>query len=330
MTEVIPRVHWLKLPLDMVKPTPPHVNAYLIQGDRGYLLVDTGWGTDETLDSVKKHLAAIGADFKDISQIIVTHIHPDHYGLAGKIKQLSGAKLAFHEIEKGFIESRYIHMENLLSQTAHLLGMNGVPPDELPLIKNATLGLEQFVSPVNPDVTFRGGETIAFGEFTFKILLTPGHSLGHVCLYEPKKGILICGDHILPTITPNTGRHPQSDENPLKSYLDSLNDMKNLGVDLVLPGHESPFDKFETRVNELIQHHKERNHSILVNLKREPQTAYQIARGLVWGIAFAWPEMPAFHKRLAISETLAHLTFMVDDGRLKQIARDGMIYYRQN
>ena len=107
MTEVTPGIHWLKLPISLAEVTLTHVNAYLIQGDSGYLLVDAGWNTEESFDSLQKQMAEMGANVKDISQIVVTHVHPDHYGLAGRVKRMSGARLALHDIEKGFIESRY-------------------------------------------------------------------------------------------------------------------------------------------------------------------------------------------------------------------------------
>ena len=329
MTEVIPGIHRLKLPITLPHVTLPHVNAYLVQGDGDYLLVDTGWNTDEAFGSLKKQLAEISIDLRDISRIVVTHIHPDHYGLAGRLKTLSGAELTIHDIEQGFIESRYIDMESLLRQTSHWLGINGVPPNELAYIRDATVGLEHFVTPTNPDITIHGGETIAAGTFTFRLLWTPGHSPGHVCLYEPEEKVLIAGDHILPTITPNVGSHPQSIENPLGQYLNSLNELRQLDTKLVLPGHEDPFTELKPRIDELIQHHEQRNLEILAIIKDEARTAYQIAREVIWGTGAAWQNMPFFHKRLAISETLAHLTFMADDGRLKQLTKDGIIYYRQ-
>jgi len=313
----------------MPDSTLAHVNTYLIQGDNGYLLVDTAWNTDEAFDSLQKQLAEIGADIRDISQILVTHVHPDHYGMAGRIKQLSGAELALHDIEKGFIESRYINMDELLEQTAHWLGINGAPPDDTADMRNATLGLKQYIVPTYPDVTLHGGETMATGMFTFQVLWTPGHSSGHVCLYEPERKVLISGDHILPTITPNVSKHPQSIDNPLGKYLDSLDDLKKLDVELILPGHEKPFTQLRPRIDELIQHHEERILEILATLEGEPKTAYQIARGITWGIADSWQKIPLFHRRMAIFETLAHLELMTMNGQIGQISKDSIIYYRQ-
>ena len=329
MTEVTPGIHWLKLPITIRDTSLTHVNAYLVQGDDGYLLVDAGWNTSEAFDSLQKQLAEIGAEIKDISQIVVTHIHPDHYGLVGRLKQLSNAKFALHDVEKGFIASRYINTDKLLEQTARWLNINGVPPDELTHIRDATVGLEQFVAPAYPDVTLHGDETISTGMFTFQVLWTPGHSAGHICLYEPEKKVLISGDHVLPKITPNISRHPQSTENPLGRYLNSLKDLKKLDVALVLPGHESPFVGLKPRIDELIQHHEQRNLEILATTKGEPKTAYQIVKELTWGGGTGWQDMPFFHKRLAIFETLAHLELMTINGQTGKLSRDSIIYYRQ-
>ena len=91
------------------------------------------------------------------------------------------------------------------------------------------MGLERYVVPTYPDITLHDGETITTGLFTFKVIWTPGHSSGHICLYEPEKKIFLSGDHILPTITPNVSVHPQAIENPLGRYFDSLNELKATG-----------------------------------------------------------------------------------------------------
>jgi glyoxylase-like metal-dependent hydrolase (beta-lactamase superfamily II) len=220
-------------------------------------------------------------------------------------------------------------MENLLKQTAQLMAISGLPPDEMTNVRDATLGIEQHVVPTKPDVILHGGETITTGVFTFQVLWTPGHSEGHICLYEPEKKVLISGDHILPRITPNISWHPQSGENPLGQYLNSLKDLKKLDVEMVLPGHEFPFTEFQQRIDELVQHHEERNHEILAALKGEPKTAYEIVQEITWGVAESWQDMPLFHQRLALFETLAHLELMTTDGRLRKVNRDSIIHYQQ-
>ena len=329
MIKVIPGIYQLQIPIP--ETSLEYINVYLVQGDNGYLLVDTGWNTSEAFDSLKKQLSEIGVDFKDISQIAVTHIHPDHYGLVGKLKQLSQAKFALHYLEKDLIESRYINMEGLLQQTAQWLHINGVPPDELTNLQTASVGMASFVVPTPPDITLHGGEIISTGVFSFQVLWTPGHAPGHICLYEPTRKILFAGDHILPTITPNIGLHPQSSPNPLGDYLNSLNQIKQLDVNLILPGHENPFSSLERRIEEIVQHHERRNAEILKTIETTPKTAYQIATDLTWMSAIkgvGWHSLDSWNKRLAVLETIAHLEAIRFAKKINKFYRDDIIYYR--
>jgi len=329
MKEVVPSIHQLQLPLPV--SSLEYVNIYLIQGDNGYLLIDTGWNTEEAFDSLKRQLAEVGISFKDISQIVVTHIHPDHYGLAGRLKQLSQAKIYIHHLEENLIEPRYIKMGGLLAQLEHWLRTNGVITDEVPQLQTASLGMEKFVASALPDIKLYGDETISAGHFNFKVIWTPGHSPGHICLYEPAQKILISGDHILPTITPNVGLHPQSTRNPLGDYLNSLDTIKELDVNLVLPGHENPFTELQPRIGAIVQHHKLRNLEILQTAVAKPKTAYQISTEITWmsdkrGVG--WQNLAPLDKRFAILETLAHLELMRAQGRVKKLLGDDTTYYQ--
>ena len=329
MIEVTPGIYRIPLPLPVSKLR--HINTYLVRGDNGYLLVDTGWNTKESFNSLKKQLAEIGVDGKEIARIVVTHVHPDHYGLAGKLKNLFGATLAFHHLEKDFIETRYVSMEELIQVLGQLLHRNGVPPDRLAELQKASLPMLKFVTPTMPDITLYGGETITCGDFSFNVLPTPGHTAGHICLYEPDKKILFSGDHILPTITPHVGLHPQSSPNPLGDYLDSINSLKRLDVELVLPGHEQPFTGFQERIEGMILHHRMRNAEIMGALGHDSKTAFQLSTEITWlhdvnGVG--WYKLADWDKRMAILETLAHLEAMRAKGELEKFNRNDIRYYR--
>lgn len=309
-----------------------YTNAYLVDGDRdnGSLLIDTGWNTEEAFESLKRQLGNLDVNLKEIRQIVVTHAHPDHYGLAGRLKRRCSAEVYLHELERDVIKSRYIDMDGLLQQMEHWLQVNGTPPDELTELQTASLAMRRFVSPVLPDVTLYGGETITTGYFSFKVLWTPGHASGHICLYEPTKKILFSGDHILPTITPHVGLHPQSSSNPLGDYLNSLNELKQLDVKLALPGHEHPFNGLERRIKEIIQHHKQRNSEILSTLNTTSKTAYQISTGITWihdvnGVG--WDKLGPWDKRMAVFETLSHLEAMRASKEVDKSIKDDIIYY---
>ncbi len=329
MKEIIPGIHHLQLPLPVGGLA--YVNTYLVKGDNGYLLIDTGWNTEEAFSALSKQLAETDIDFKDISQILVTHIHPDHYGLAGRIKQLSQAKIFMHHLEQNLIEPRYINMGGLLAQLEDWLQSNGVIDEELPQLRMASVGMEKFVFSALPDVRLYGSETISTGPFNFQVIWTPGHSPGHICLYEPARKILFSGDHILPKITPNVGLHPQSTKNPLGDFLDSMDTMKELDVSLILPGHENPFTGLESRIEEIIQHHKLRNLEILRSIVTNPKTAYQISTEITWmpnKRGTGWQNLTPLDKRFAVLETIAHLELMRADGKVKRLRKNGTTYYQ--
>ena len=334
MAEVIPGINLLRLPLSSRDILLGYVNIYLIQGDIGCLLVDTGWDSEPAFNSLEEQLAEVGTHFEDISQIVATHIHPDHYTLAGRLKQLSPAKIAMHYLERDLVEP-YSDMPKLMQQGIEWMQINGLPADELSQVINQMRAtnpeMMKFTPLLLPDTTLQGGEVISAGSFNFKVLWTPGHSPGHICLYEPIKKILISGDHILPTITPVIELHPKSGDNPLDDYIASLNAVKPLDVNLVLPGHGKPFNGLQPRIEEIIQHHKQRNSAILETMGAEPKTAYQIANEITWmpergGVSLQ--DLAPGDKIMAVSETLAHLESMRFGGAVDKFHKGSIIYYQ--
>jgi len=328
MTEIVSGIHQLQIPI----PNNPLgcTNVYLLQGDTGYILVDAGWSSQEALNSLRSQLTEIGVDFKDISQIIVTHAHFDHYGLAENVRQLSQAKIALHQRDKELLNPAFTDMERYIRQTEQWFRSNGVPDDELP--GAAFLGMRRSTAPATPDITLHGGETIPAGTFSLQVTWTPGHSPGHVCLYETNHKIFFSGDHILPVITPNISLQPNSTLNPLGDFINSLNKIKPLDVKLCLPAHEHMFTNFRDRVDEIIQHHEQRNAEILAAINTGPQTAYQISQQITWMPEFGgmrFQDLAPMDKRMAVSETLAHLEAMRIDGRVVQINRDGIFHYQR-
>ena len=334
MTEVIPGINLLQLPLPSRDILMGYVNVYVVQGDNGCLLVDSGWDSEPAFDSLKGQLAEIGIQCEDISQIITTHIHPDHHGLAGRIKQLSRAKITMHYLERDLVEP-YSDVGNLMQRGMEWMQINGVPAQEFAQViaqmQATNPEMMKFTPPVLPDTTIQGGEVIPVGSFTFRVLWTPGHSPGHICLYEPVKKILISGDHILPNITPFIELHPHSSDNPLNDYMESLNAVKPLDVNLILPGHGNPFKGLQSRIEEITRHHEQRNSEILEVIGAEPKTAYQVANEITWmpelgGVS--WRDLAPGDRSMAVSETMSHLESMRFRGKLDKVNKGGIIYYR--
>ena len=330
MTEIRPGIYQLKIPI----PDNPleYTNSYLVQGDGKCLLIDPGMNTDAAFDVLQKELTEIGVTFADITQIVVTHFHPDHYGLSGRVKQLSQAKILVHHLAGEIIQSAQTNAKGRWQKIEQWLRLNGVPIRELAKMQKAILKMPGFTTPTLPDATLQDDETITIGSFSLRVVWTPGHSPGHICLYEPNQKILFSGDHVLPVITPNISLQTQSDNNPLADFISSLNKVKQLDVTLILPAHERLFDDLPARIEEIIGHHEQRNSEIMEAIHTRPQTAYHISTKITWmptmgGVPFK--NLAPRDKRMAVSETLAHLETMRVDGRVDKSPRDGIIYYRR-
>ena len=330
MTEISPGIYQLKIPLPKNNPLG-NTNSYLIQGDGEYLLIDPGMNNDAAFDALQKELTEIGVAFKDITRILATHSHGDHYGLTGRVKQLSQAKILVHHLARDIIQAMSENRQERTRQMEQWLHLNGVPSFDPSEFQRAAPGMPRFTKPTMPDVVLQGDETIVVGRFSLKVLWTPGHDPGHICLYETAQKIFFSGDHVLPVITPHISLQTQFEDNPLGDFLNSLNMVKRLEVNLVLPAHEQTFTNLQARVDEIIQHHRQRNSEILAAIKTEPKTAYQISTEVTWMPSLGGVKFQALapgDKRMAVSETLAHLEAMRVDGMVDKSPRDSIIYYQ--
>ncbi|MFC1963174.1 MBL fold metallo-hydrolase [Chloroflexota bacterium] len=325
--EIVQGVHLVKVPI----PDNPlgFLNCYLIEGKDGWLMVDTGWHTHEALNALEKGLRELGLAFTDIAIIVLTHVHPDHYGLAGKLKQLSpNTKLMAHQWEWALIESRYIKFTDLRRRMSVMLHRHGVPDVNIPALEAASMPTMEFVTIAMPDEALYGGEILNIGLHSLEVIWTPGHSPGHICLYEPRNKLLFAGDHILPQITPNISYHVQSGDNPLGDFIYSLRKVQRLPVTKVLPAHENIFYDLPGRVNAIVEHHDRRKEEIWHLIQGERHLAYNIASRTTWDIPdLTWEEFSPQLQRGAVTETIAHLEYMRWEGTVTRIEQDGLFLY---
>lgn len=321
--EIAPGIHKIKVPI----PDNPleNLNAYLVEGREGWLMIDTGWYTRESLNCLKGGLKDAGLDLSDIATIIITHIHPDHFGLAGRIKELSPrTKLIMHRWEADLIESRYIKFSDLHEKMGDFLLRHGV--SRMTEMDRASMPSLEFVKVTYPDRTVFGGEIIRTGMYDLEVVWTPGHSIGHICLYEPQNQFLFAGDHILPHITPAIGFHVQSGDNPLGDYLYTLHKIEHLTVKKILPAHEDVFEDLRGRIAGIEKHHQDRNDEIMMTILKKPLTAYEISPQIKWNVS-AWDDLSPFHKRLAVMETIAHLEYLKWEGKVQRNIEAGVFKY---
>jgi glyoxylase-like metal-dependent hydrolase (beta-lactamase superfamily II) len=308
--EVTPGIFRLQLPMPFELR---HVNVYLLRDQDGFTLIDTGLQTEESRQTLREKLGALQAPVERIRRILITHIHPDHFGLAGELRELSGAQLVIHRLEVSLMEPRYARAEDLVHDVADWLSKNGVPAAEAEYLKTASMAAREFVKVVEPDLLLEGAERLPIAGEELEAIWTPGHSPGHCCFFWPARRLLFSGDHLLPKISPNIGLHPQSGANPLDDYLDSLSRIDQLDVDLVLPAHGEPFQQPRERIAAIKQHHEERK-SALVKLARRPRSGWELAGELFQGIR----DRNVFQQRLALQETLAHCQSLAVAGLLRK------------
>ncbi|MEK7281286.1 MAG: MBL fold metallo-hydrolase [Chloroflexota bacterium] len=304
-----------------------YVNCYLLKGSDGWLMVDTGWNTDGAFNALEQQLHILGLTFNQVSQIVVTHMHFDHFGLVGRIKQVSSAKVAYHRIEKEIIETRLKNQQQLQGQMREAMRSHGVPQAELDMLPPHK-AVAAMTDIVWPDRVLEDGDKVSTGLFNFRVILTPGHSRGHVCLYEPDRKLLFTGDHILPITIPNISYHAFSGPNPLADFTHSLGELRRLPVIRVFPAHRHVFVDLPKRIDEIFHHHEGRAGLILGTLKKGPSTAYKIASRIHWDIPdTTWATMVPNDRRSATSETLANLEFLRAEGRVTSLAPKGVVRY---
>ena len=303
------------------------VLPYLIEGSDGWTLVDSGWNVPEAFDALEQQVNDAGVGFRNIKTLLVTHVHPDHYGLAGQVKERSGATVIIHQRERDLIRSRYRNPEQLLATMGEWLTMHGVPMDSRDDLKTSAMPVRGYVDPVEPDEVVWGGESLPIGRFDFEVWWTPGHSPGHICFLERGKKFILTGDHVLPTITPNISLHPQQQGNPLGDYIASLKRLEDLDVDTVLPAHEYVFNDLRGRLHEIEHHHEERLQEMIDGIGSKPTTAYEVARHVKW-VTGSFDSFSFWMQRAAIGETLSHLDYLVLEGRLSKFMDNGVQYYR--
>jgi glyoxylase-like metal-dependent hydrolase (beta-lactamase superfamily II) len=328
VTELAKGIYQLKIPLGKDAIDLGYLNSYLIQGSQGWLMIDTGWNLPISFEALEAAFRTLNLNFKDIRTIVLTHSHPDHYGMVGRIKQQAPKiELLCHRWEADLIEARYVNFSEPREDIAFLLEKHGVPEQDIQSLGSASLPMLERVIVTKPERVLYGGEIIRTGVYDLEVIWTPGHSPGHICLYEPQNKFLFCGDHILPVITSNIGYHVFSGDNPLGDYFNSLNKLSHLQINLANPGHEYSFSEAQDRIKGLVEHHLIRETEIQTLVENNYSNSYQIACRLTWSIKLPWQEFSPLLKRFALTETIAHLEYMRWEGKVKKTFVNNQVRY---
>ena len=319
MEEIRPNLFRLPIPL----PESPlkYLNAYVITSDDRNLIVDTGLNRRVCFEAMQAGLEALNIDIAR-TDFFITHLHADHFGLVHRLVS-DTSRIYFNRPDAELIES-WEGFEPMIA----FAGRNGFPQDELRAALEAHPG-HKFGSSWIPELKLlKEGETMQIGAYCFQCIETPGHTLGHTCLYEPFEKLFIAGDHMLIDITPNI-QCWEDTQNPLENYLNSLDKVSTLDVELVLPGHRRLFTHFHQRIQELKQHHQNRLEEVeLILSKGGRQCAFDVASRMTWDIkSESWDAFPIAQKWFATGEAIAHLRFLERAGKLSQHTQNNMVVF---
>ena len=319
--EILPNLFRIKIPL----PESPlkYLNSYVVRNSKKNLIIDTGLNRKECLEAMQNGLQKLGVELWQ-SDIFITHLHADHFGLVTKLASDS-SDILFSRPEKELMES----WEGFGAMTEYAR-KNGFPEDELKAALDKHPGAKYGSDWIPELKVLDEGDKISIGDYHFKCVATPGHTMGHICLYEATKKILIAGDHILIDITPNIQCWSDS-QNPLKHYLSSLDKIYKMEIDKVLPGHRRLIDDHRARISELKEHHQRRLKEILEILNKHPMHAFQIASRMTWDInAETWDHFPVAQKWFATGEAIAHLRYLEDEEKVTRENKDRLILFSLN
>ncbi|CAL9428249.1 hypothetical protein SUDANB121_02013 [Nocardiopsis dassonvillei] len=283
--------------------------VYALTGPEGPVLIDTGWDHDDSWEALVKGLARIGHSVEDVRGAVLTHFHPDHTGLTGRLREASDAWLAMHPADIALTE-RLLARDDHTSrhEPAHQMRAAGFPEDD---IAELLAGPRYSTPPVVPDLPLAHGERVDLPGRDLRAVWTPGHTPGHLCLHLADGGRLFTGDHVLPRITPHIGQFPltAADGDPLGDFLASQRTVRDLpGADTLvcLPSHERRFTGLDTRTAEITDHHEDRLAEILRLLRTTgPATLWEVSSGLTW--RRPWADMSVRSRHMAAAETAAHL-----------------------
>jgi len=322
--EILANLYKIEIPL----PASPlkALNSYVIKGSERNLIIDTGWDREECKSAMQGGLKELGVDLEKCD-FFITHRHTDHIGLVSNLTT-EASKIYFNQPDADSIEKSGDRWDHLFEYAR----MSGLPERELRILLDGHPGFKYRPKGPMAFTILKEDDTVNIGEYSFKCLGTPGHTEGHLCLYEPNKKVLVSGDHILNTITPNI--QLWSDKwNPLKEYLASLDKVYELDIGLVLPGHRSILKDCRGRIQELKDHHQKRVDEILLILEKGSQNAFQVASEMSWDIADVYDSFdlfPATQKWFATGEAIAHLKYVEEKGMVRREILNHNIVYSLN
>ncbi|WP_054031560.1 MBL fold metallo-hydrolase [Desulfatitalea tepidiphila] len=316
--EIGPDLFVIQVPL----PNSPlkYLNSYVVRAKDRHLVIDTGLNRRACYDALTGGLHELGVEL-DKTDFFITHLHADHFGLVSRLVTES-SRVYFNRPDAEIVEAKG-WWEPMLAYA----GLHGFPDGQLRKAIEQHPGYKHSSEWIPDMRMLNDGDVIEAGNYRFECVQTPGHTVGHTCLYDREKKIFVAGDHILIDITPNIQCWSDA-HNPLGSYLKSLDRVRELEIDLTLPGHRRLIEDHRTRIEELMTHHQHRCNEILNILETEMLSAYDVAARMTWDIKCdSWEEFPIAQKWFATGEAISHLRYLEELGNIRRESNNGRVLF---
>jgi glyoxylase-like metal-dependent hydrolase (beta-lactamase superfamily II) len=291
-------------------------NVYVL--GKGHLtLIDAGPKINGAMDFLLDQLSYMGCSFKDIERIIVTHGHVDHFGLGASIRNAAGRtiKILAHPEEKWRMSTGNFETDLWSQEANDFMVMAGTPREHIEKARKRFLNMSKLAEPVDDIGFLEDGDELEGSGFRLKVIHTPGHTAGSICLLESHFGVLFTGDSVIKHISPNPIVEPRRRDlrdpcyESLVAYLRSLDRLRSLEVNFVFPGHGEFLRDLQEIVESYIMHHQERMDLIWRALHKRPRPVYDLVKEVL-------PFMPEDHIFLGVSEIMSHLEVLIREDKV--------------
>jgi glyoxylase-like metal-dependent hydrolase (beta-lactamase superfamily II) len=313
---------WLAV-LDLPMPaTLGHVNCYLVCGPSGAALVDSGMNDASSRGVLTRALGEQGLSLADLDTAICTHHHQDHCGLGATLIE-AGVQVLMSAADADSLILFQEHPE-VDARRATFYGRHPVPEEFARRVTAVFPFFRNLGQRFEPSAAVEDGQLLDLGGVPFEVLITPGHTRGHVCLLQREAGVLLTGDHVIAADATHVSmREEVLGTDPLGGFIGSLERVRDLGPLTAFPGHGPPIADVSVRADQLVRHHRARIEQVARALGDEPRGAFDLS-GEVLG-----PRPKVFMRWLAMSQILAYLEHLVHRGRAATVEIDGGLGYRR-